>query len=86
VETVDVAILMSVMVLKHGWGELVVIFADCVDLVALLDQVFFKHCSREANEIAHEIANNSFSTRNSYNWVDEPGLIICKLINNVIKR
>jgi hypothetical protein len=68
------------------WGKSTAIFADCVDLAALLDQVCFKHCPREANEVAHEIVSNSFSTRNSYNWVDEPpDFIICKLLNDVTK-
>jgi hypothetical protein len=34
------------------WGES--IFADCVDLAALIDQVSFKHYPRQANGIAHE--------------------------------
>jgi hypothetical protein len=69
------------------WGESAAIFADCVDRAALIDKVSFKHCLREANEVAHEIASNSFSTRNSYNWVDEPpDFIICKLLNDVTKR
>jgi ribonuclease HI len=69
------------------WGESAAIFADCVDLAALIDKVSFKHCPREANEVAHEIASNSFSSRNSYNWVDEPSdFIICKLLNDVTKR
>jgi ribonuclease HI len=69
------------------WGESAAIFADCVDLAALIGKVVFKHCPREANEVAHEIASNSFSTRNSYNWVDEPpDFIICKLLNDVTKR
>jgi ribonuclease HI len=43
---------------KTWWGESTVIFADCVDLAALIDQVSFKHCPREASEVAHEIASN----------------------------
>jgi ribonuclease HI len=81
VETVD-----ACTGVERWWGESAAIFADFVDLAALLDQVSFKHCPREANEVAHEIASNSFLTRSSYNWVDEPpNFIICKLINNVTK-
>jgi hypothetical protein len=69
------------------WGESAAIFANCVDRAALIDKVSFKHCLRQANEVAHEIASNSFSTRNSYNWVDEPpDFIIYKLLNDVTKR
>jgi ribonuclease HI len=72
---------------ESWWGESAAIFADCVDLAALIDKVAFKHCPREANEVAHEIASNSYSTRNSYNWVDEPpDFIICKMLNDVTKR
>jgi hypothetical protein len=60
------------------WGESAVIFADCVDLTVLFDQVSFKHCPRETNEVAHEIVSNSFSTKSYWNWVDEPLVfIIC---------
>jgi hypothetical protein len=61
---------------ESWWGESAAIFADCVDLAALIDKVAFKHCPREANEVAHEIASNSYSTRNSYNWVDEPPTLL----------
>jgi hypothetical protein len=42
------------------WGESAAIFAYCVDLAALINQVSIKHCSREANEVAYELASNYF--------------------------
>jgi hypothetical protein len=35
---------------ESWWSELAAIFADCVDLAALIDKVSFKYCPREANE------------------------------------
>jgi hypothetical protein len=54
------------------WGESSAIFADCVNLAALVGNVFFKHCPREANKVAHELARVCFSSISSCNWVDEP--------------
>jgi ribonuclease HI len=47
---------------EHSWwNESAAIFADCVDLASLIDLMSFKHCPKEANEVAHELARNSFS-------------------------
>jgi ribonuclease HI len=68
------------------WGESSAIFADCVDLAALVGNVSFKHCPREANEAAHELARVCFSSISSCNWVDEPpSFLLEKLINDVIE-
>jgi ribonuclease HI len=42
------------------WGESSAIFAGCVDLASLIDKVSFKHCPREANKVAHDIARFCF--------------------------
>ncbi|KAK1662812.1 hypothetical protein QYE76_050971 [Lolium multiflorum] len=39
------------------WSENSAIFADCLDIRAGFDDVKFKHCSREANRVADEIAS-----------------------------
>jgi hypothetical protein len=66
------------------WGESPTIFADWVDLRAFNDNISFKHCPIEANEVAHEIASFCFSSRSSCNWVDEPfSFLLPKLINDV---
>jgi ribonuclease HI len=66
------------------WGESSAIFADCVDLASLVGNVTFQHCPREANEVAHELAMECFSSKISCNWVDEPpSFILCKLLNDV---
>jgi hypothetical protein len=69
------------------WGESSAIFADCVDLASLIDKVSFKHCLREVNEVAHDIARFCFSSKASCNWVDEPpSFLLEKLINDVTAR
>jgi ribonuclease HI len=66
-------------------GESSAIFAHCLDLATLIDNVWFKHCPREANGVAHELARNSFCNQSSCNWIDEaPSFIISKLIDDVI--
>jgi ribonuclease HI len=66
------------------WGESEAILADCVDLASLLNSVSFQYCPREANEVAHDLARDSFACKNSSSWIDEPpDFIICKLLNDV---
>lgn len=70
---------------ERWWSESAAIFADCVDHVASIGTVFFKHCPREANGVAHDLAKHSFSNRTSCNWVDEPpGFLLDTLLNDVI--
>jgi ribonuclease HI len=64
--------------LKHGGVN--------PQLTTLIDKVSFQHCPREANEVAHELARDSFSSMNTYNWVDEPpSFRLSHLINDVTK-
>ena len=46
---------------QSWWSTQAAIFADCVDLVANIGSVKFAYCLREANEVAHELAKNSFT-------------------------
>jgi hypothetical protein len=40
------------------WTEPTAIYANCVDIATLIDQVRFSHCLREANKSAHLIARS----------------------------
>ena len=61
------------------------IFADCVDLSSDIGTIIYKYCSREGNQVAHEMARDSFVNGNSCNWSNEaPSFIVRKLIKNVI--
>jgi ribonuclease HI len=66
------------------WSEAAAIFADCVNRVASIGTVSFHHTLREANQVAHELAKNSFSNKSTCNWIDEPpDFILDKLLNDV---
>ena len=66
------------------WNDSAAIIDDCIDLVSSIGVVTFKHCPREANEVAHELAQSCFGNKISCNWVDEPpSFILGKLINDV---
>jgi hypothetical protein len=55
-----------------------------VDIRSFIDDVSFKHCPMEANEVAHEVARVCFASKISCNWVDNlPSFLIEKLINDV---
>jgi hypothetical protein len=50
----------------------------------MLGNVTFKHCPREANEVAYDLARECFSNNIFYNWIDElPSFILSKLLNDV---
>jgi hypothetical protein len=57
---------------SRWWNASSVIYAGCIDIASFIGSVSFKHCSREANQVAHEIAKFSFLNNQSCNWVDEP--------------
>ena len=69
---------------ESWWNESVAVFADCVDLVAQIGSVTFKHCPREANKVAHELASYSFCNSQTCNWIDDiPSFLVSSLINDV---
>jgi hypothetical protein len=66
------------------WSETCAIFVDCLDVTAGLHDVKFKHCPREANKVADELARFCFHSANSCNWVDEfPSFILQTLLDDV---
>ena len=66
------------------WNDSAAIFADCIDMVSSIGVVTFKHCPREANQVAHEIARNSFCNKITSSWLDEaPSFPLNSLINDV---
>jgi hypothetical protein len=83
-ESDSIKIIDACTSVEAWWGETSAIFADCVDLAALIDEVSFHHYPREANEVAHELARECFSAKISCYWVDEPpSFILDKLINDL---
>jgi ribonuclease HI len=70
---------------SRWWNQSSAIYAECVDLVPAIGLVSFKVCSREANQVAHNIARFFFSNNISCNWVDEPpSFIFDSLTNDVV--
>lgn len=55
-------------------------YADCVDLVTKIGDVQFKHCVREANIVAHEVAKHCYENGISCHWVDNPPSFIFILL------
>jgi hypothetical protein len=45
----------------YQWSsDVMVVYADCVDLVASIGEVSFRHCLREANMVTHSLAKECF--------------------------
>jgi ribonuclease HI len=69
---------------QSWWNESAAIFADCVDLASNLDTISFKHCTREANEVAHELDRFCFINTSSCTWDgDPPRFLLDKLVSDV---
>ena len=67
------------------WTDSAPIYADCVELDFSIEGVIFKHCPREANKAAHEIAKECFLNNISCNWDDKPpSFLLNSIINDVI--
>jgi hypothetical protein len=64
------------------WSEESAVFADCVDLFSSIGEVSFKHCPREANRVAHEIARVAFDSCSSGFWDGEPSSFILSHLGN----
>jgi ribonuclease HI len=72
---------------QRWWSESAAILAGCVDLVSNIGTVSFGHCLREVNEVEHELAAFSFSTKSSCSWdAEAPNFIVSYLINDVTIR
>ena len=70
---------------ERWWSEATAVFAECMNLQISIGVVEFNHCPREANEAAHEIARECFSTKNSCIWDDDPPrFLLRKILNDVI--
>ena len=66
------------------WNASAAVFADCIDKVATIGVVSFRHIGRDANQVAHELARASYDSKQSCNWVDEPpSFILDRLLHDV---
>lgn len=63
------------------------IFYDCRILTSGFTKVCFEHCPREANMVAQELTRNSFRSKLSCFWDDDPpSFILPMLINGVLRN
>jgi transcriptional/translational regulatory protein YebC/TACO1 len=51
------------------WSAEAAIYSDCIDMVANIGCVSFRHVPRDANQVAHGLAQNSYENHSSCNWV-----------------
>jgi ribonuclease HI len=53
---------------EETWWNEATIFAYCTDMRSQLGSVSFEYCPRDANQVAHEIARDSFISNSSSSW------------------
>ena len=57
------------------------IYDDCYVLWSSFNAASGEYCNREANEVAHELARNAFTSKSSCIWVDElPSLVLFSIL------
>jgi ribonuclease HI len=54
------------------WSPYAAILADCLHQAQAITRVTVRHCSREANEVAHSLAKHCYSNNLCCNWDDDP--------------
>jgi ribonuclease HI len=54
------------------WNEATAIYSDILAQAASIGSVDFSHCRRDTNTVAHDLARDSFISRSSCIWVDDP--------------
>jgi hypothetical protein len=58
VESDSTVIIVVLLGTEAWWGAEAAIYADCIDLATHIGTIQFSHKSREANEVADEVARN----------------------------
>lgn len=73
------------MVHLAGYGGYIqFIYEECDHLWQGFVLICIEHCNRESNQVVHDLARNSFLSRCSCNWADEPpSFTIAALANDV---
>jgi ribonuclease HI len=66
------------------WHDATAIYADILNQARSIEVVFFSHCGRDTNTVAHELARNCLSSNLVYNWIEEPpSFFLQTLLNDV---
>ena len=64
----------------------VALVSECKQLAIDFAKILHKHCFREANQLADELAKHSFRTRSSASWDDVIADFISHLLVNDMTR
>ena len=52
--------------------------------VSSIAGIYFQHCSRDANEVAHQLVKKSYETKEKFIWDGDPlGFTVPFVINDV---
>jgi ribonuclease HI len=66
------------------WSPYTAVLADCFQKASAMDLVFFQHCPRDANVVAHNLAKMAYESRNGFGWDGRPpDFILSDVIRDV---
>jgi ribonuclease HI len=66
------------------WSPYTAVLADCFQKASAMDLVFFQHCPRDANVVAHNLAKMAYDSRNGFGWDGRPpDFILSDVIRDV---
>jgi hypothetical protein len=78
------AVIDALLGIEAWWGMEAAIYADCIDLATNVGSIQFLHITREAHQVANEIARKCFSDKVNCNWDDVlPSFLLPMLIHDV---
>jgi hypothetical protein len=58
------------------------IYDECNNISSGFQDISIEHCSRETNQVAHNLARRARQHRQNCIWVDEPPNLILDLVIN----
>jgi ribonuclease HI len=68
----------------EAWSPYSLIMTECFTKVSILRGISFQHCPREANEVAHQLARNAYTSKQHLAWDgDSLGFIKPFVLNDV---
>jgi hypothetical protein len=64
-ESDSLEVIQQCMCAERIWCDAVTIYAEIIAVAGCIGVVEFSHCRREMNKVAHDIARDSFVSKNS---------------------
>uniref|UniRef100_A0ACD5XBD9 Uncharacterized protein n=1 Tax=Avena sativa TaxID=4498 RepID=A0ACD5XBD9_AVESA len=66
------------------WSPYAAIMAECFLKVRFMKEIFFKHRSMEANQVAHNLSRFSYEQKSTVHWDDDfPSFLLSSILNDV---